>query len=68
MTKLMEWLGALIAFLAFYLYLISGESNLSDELQLHIKLLPIYLVILFGVSTLTDRQLSNSIKFTYSFV
>lgn len=52
MTKLMEWLGALIAFLAFYLYLITGESNLSDEWQLHIKLLPIYLIILFGVSTI----------------
>lgn len=50
MTKLMEWLGVMIAFLAVYLYLITGETNLSNELMLHIKLLPIYLVGLFGVS------------------
>lgn len=54
MTKLMEWLAALIAFLAFYLYLykfvVTGESNLSETVQLHITLLPIHLVVLFGVS------------------
>lgn len=57
MTKLMEWLAALAAFLAFYLYLYmhvtTGESNLSEGLQLHIILLPIHLVILFGVSIIT---------------
>lgn len=73
MTKLMEWLGALFAFLAVYVYLIAGESNLSDELQLHIKLLPIYLLFLFGVSTFTYRQsffLLNSIylKHKYDFL
>lgn len=57
MTKLMEWVGALIGFLAFYLYLlksISEESSfLPDEVKLHITLLPIHLVILFGVSIAT---------------
>lgn len=49
MTKLMEWLGVLVACLAVYLYLIAGGLNLSDDLMLHIKLLPIYAVGLFGV-------------------
>lgn len=52
----MEWLGAIFAFLAVYSYLITGESNLSDELQLHIKLLPIYLIISFGVSAFIHRK------------
>lgn len=50
----MEWLAALAAFLAFYSYLYlhvtTGETNLSEGLQLHIILLPIHLIILFGVS------------------
>lgn len=53
MTKLMEWVAVLVAFLAVYLYLIAGETNLSDDLMLHIKLLPIYLVGLFGVRILS---------------
>lgn len=50
----MEWLTALIAFLAVYLYLLTGESKLPEEMQLHIKLLPIYLIGMFGVSILVD--------------
>lgn len=62
MTKLMEWLAALIAFLAFYMYLVTGESSLRDEFQLHIKLMPIYLVILFGVSKKTRKKNILNIK------
>lgn len=51
MTKLMEWLSALIAFLAVYVYLLTGESKLPEEMQEHIKFLPIYLIGMFGVST-----------------
>lgn len=57
MTKLMEWLGAAIAFLAVYLYIITGETNLSDELMLHIILLPIYLIGSFGVRNLSVNSL-----------
>lgn len=46
----MEWLGALIGFLAVYLYIVAGDTTLSDNFMLHFKLLPIYLVGLFGVS------------------
>lgn len=55
MTKLMEWLSALIAFLAVYLYLLTGESKLPEEMQLHIKFLPIYLIGMFGVSITAIR-------------
>ncbi|XP_055315567.1 dolichol-phosphate mannosyltransferase subunit 3 [Sitodiplosis mosellana] len=48
MTKLMEWLGALIGFLAVYLYLLTGEPKVSEEMMLHIKFLPIYLIGMFG--------------------
>lgn len=51
MTKLMEWVGALIAFAGVYVYLITGKSEFGDELQPHVKLLPIYAIIAFGVST-----------------
>lgn len=50
MTKLMEWLGAFIAFLAVYLYLITGEPKVPEEMMLHIKFLPIYFIGMFGVS------------------
>ena len=54
MTKLMEWLSALIAFLAVYLYLLTGEPKLPEEMQSLIKYLPIYLIGTFGVSITTN--------------
>lgn len=50
MTKLMEWLTVLIAFLAVYIYLITGEPKVSGDLMIHIQFLPIYLIGMFGVS------------------
>ncbi|XP_031620079.1 dolichol-phosphate mannosyltransferase subunit 3 [Contarinia nasturtii] len=48
MTKLMEWLGVLIGFLAVYVYLLTGEPKFSEEMMIHIKFLPIYLIGMFG--------------------
>lgn len=53
MTKLMEWIGALIGFGAVYLYLITGEPKVPEELEMHVKFLPIYLIGMFGVSKIT---------------
>lgn len=52
MTKLMEWLAAAAAFFAVYLAIVTRQlrSDLLDEYMFEIKLSPVILVVLFGVS------------------
>ena len=53
MTKLVEWLSLGSAFIAFWLYLLKGDAiEVTDGNRLHILLLPLYLVILFGLVSL----------------
>lgn len=48
----MEWLAAAAAFFAVYLAIVTRQlrSDLLDEYMFEIKLSPVILVVLFGVS------------------
>ncbi len=51
MTKLMEWLCFTSLFISFWLPLLLGLTPISinESQRLHIWLIPIYLVIIFGL-------------------
>uniref|UniRef100_A0A6B2E767 Dolichol-phosphate mannosyltransferase subunit 3 n=1 Tax=Phlebotomus kandelakii TaxID=1109342 RepID=A0A6B2E767_9DIPT len=51
MTKLMQWLTGLVAFLAIYIPLVTGTVDIQclRNFQYEIKILPIVLIGLFGI-------------------
>ncbi|XP_022711748.1 dolichol-phosphate mannosyltransferase subunit 3-like [Varroa jacobsoni] len=50
MTKLMEWFFGISMFITVWAALLSGQFALIDKSQeIHVLLLPIYIVILFGL-------------------
>lgn len=51
MTKLMQWIAGLVAFLAIYIPIITGMVHFPalDPYERELKLLPFILVALFGV-------------------
>lgn len=55
MTKLMEWITALVLFLSIYIAIVSGQIKLpvSETIMFQIKIFPITAIALFGVSPLT---------------
>lgn len=50
MTKLTEWLAVGLTFAAIWVHLLLGYPiKLSESARFHVQLLPIYLVVLFGL-------------------
>lgn len=52
MTKLLQWLIGLSLFLGIWLTLINKTDGIFQSNQLHIWLLPIYCIIIFGFVSL----------------
>ncbi|GAB0087955.1 Dolichol-phosphate mannosyltransferase subunit 3 [Sergentomyia squamirostris] len=52
MTKLMQWLAALFAFLAIYIYLLTAEVESLKNFHYEIKILPIVIIALFGIHSI----------------
>ena len=53
MTKLMQWLSLLLVFLSVWLPVLLGLTPVpvgsNPELRLHITLIPLYILIVFGL-------------------
>ncbi|XP_055716545.1 uncharacterized protein LOC129810237 [Phlebotomus papatasi] len=51
MTKLMQWLAGLFAFLAIYIPLVTGMVDIEclRNFQYEVKILPIVIIALFGI-------------------
>lgn len=59
MTKLMQWLAGLFAFLAIYIPLVTGMVDIEclRNFQYEVKILPIVIIALFGVSITIQKVL-----------
>ncbi|XP_055677614.1 dolichol-phosphate mannosyltransferase subunit 3 [Lutzomyia longipalpis] len=54
MTKLMQWLAGIFAFLAIYIPLVTGMVEIESlrNFQYEVKILPIVLIALFGIHSI----------------
>lgn len=73
MTKLLEWLAAIGAFLAVYFSIIFGFvlTDVYDKYPIAIQLAPIGLVLCFGVNINNSIHLTNNLSktmFTFRFM
>lgn len=53
MTKLLEWLSVAVVFASVWVLVLTGRLfETSEESRIHVLLLPIYLVVTFGLVSL----------------